>query len=222
MDAWIEIWLSEPRFRRYERRAGAKALALYEWNAVLSVAFFEDLGHFEVALRNAYHRAFSEHSRWGDRWVFFGHEVFPPHMRDGWDQNAKTREILVRAIEEVGGDASNPDSVTPGEVVAELTLGFWFYLTRGSNQDLWVRTLHKSFVGGTTRKGIHNEVKVLYDLRNRIAHHEHIYDHRVYAAQQTLFRACDRISNRITDFIGQRSLLPQLEAKAPVDDLRLR
>lgn len=52
----MEQWLSAGRFRTYLNAAGgdrSKALDLYEWSARMSAAIMHDLGHLEVAVRNA-------------------------------------------------------------------------------------------------------------------------------------------------------------------------
>lgn len=231
VDAWIETWLSAPRFDRYVRRAGgdeALALKLYEWNAVVSAAVLRDLGHFEVALRNAYHRAMTTHTRWGDQWVFHGHEVFPELLRKGRDVNEKSVALLQDAIRDLEErrtqrqrQGKNPGPVTPGQVVAELGFGFWFYFSRGTNEILWrIEGVHKEFA--VERKVIHGKVEVLHALRNRVAHHEPVYDSRVWARQQVLFEVTDLIDPTITNFIGTYSMLKQLEAKAPIPGLLLR
>jgi hypothetical protein len=54
---WVERWLSKPRFAVYGRACDGdrtRAITLYQWNAATSQAFGLDLGHLEVALRNAY------------------------------------------------------------------------------------------------------------------------------------------------------------------------
>jgi hypothetical protein len=72
---WVEQWLSRPRLGTYLRSAGNdqdRALALYEWNAELSAAVMRDLAHLEVALRNAYDRAFDKHWNGSAHWTPFG------------------------------------------------------------------------------------------------------------------------------------------------------
>ncbi len=54
--AQVQAWLGSPRFARYTGAAGGAepvALRLYQWNAQMAAAALVDVGHFEVALRNA-------------------------------------------------------------------------------------------------------------------------------------------------------------------------
>ena len=84
--AWIDAWLTPGRFEKYRRAAGgdpALALRLYEWNAEIAAAFLHDLGHLEIAVRNAYDRALLHHPRViSGEWL--GAEacgvLFPPHI----------------------------------------------------------------------------------------------------------------------------------------------
>jgi len=61
-------WLSAPRYRRYLGVAGgnhALAMETYLWNSGVAAAGIVDVGHLEVALRNAYDRELSARFRTG-------------------------------------------------------------------------------------------------------------------------------------------------------------
>lgn len=141
---WLELWLSAPRLERYLVAAGgdrARALRLYDWNARISAALLRDLAHFEVALRNAYDGALVAATPAGSvHWTFASAAVFPPlyrtkRMRGGSAQradiNRKPREIVDAAVAAAGGS-----SASPGKVIANLSFGFWRYLSsKGSRED---------------------------------------------------------------------------------------
>ena len=176
-DTWVETWLSVPRFDRYLAAAGAdrtRALRLYEWNARVSAACQRDLGHVEVALRNAYDRAAAG---WGGpgHWLLHGHQtVFAPLTRTRHgrriDVNRRPREQVERAIGDAGGPAA-----TAGKVVAQLTFGFWRFLsTTAHEKTLWVPYLHRAFPPGNKRADVDALAGRLHDLRNRVAHYEHL------------------------------------------------
>jgi hypothetical protein len=60
-------------------------------------------------------------------------------------------------------------------VIAQLSFGFWRYLSTSAHEKaLWVPFLHRAFVVGTNRTAINDAIGRLHDLRNRIAHHEHL------------------------------------------------
>lgn len=172
---WVERWLSAPRFAVYLSAAGSRrqALDLYEWNVSLAAAFHHDLAHLEVALRNAYDAAIVATTPPGlGHWTKDPYRLFPVRWRsarDGTriDTNRTPREQLVRATREAGRDAP------PGKIVAELTFGFWRYLSTAAHHDpLWIPHLHGAFVPGTSRRAVDRPVGRLHQFRNRIAHHE--------------------------------------------------
>jgi len=69
--AQVQAWLGSPRFARYTGVVGGDepvALRLYQWNAQMAAAALVDVGHFEVALRNAYDGQLSARSRSGP-WI---------------------------------------------------------------------------------------------------------------------------------------------------------
>ena len=141
---WLELWLSTPRLGRYLAASGGdreRALRLYDWNARISAALLCDLAHFEVALRNAYDRALMPATPSGQtHWTFASAAVFPPVYRtkriaggatQHTDINRKPRELLDAAVAAAGGR-----SASPGKVIANLTFGFWRYLSvEGSREE---------------------------------------------------------------------------------------
>lgn len=179
-EKWVERWLSSPRFAVYlnaaERNHDA-ALDLYEWNARLSSALGHDLAHLEVGLRNAYDRALIDRLDLPRHWTACGDQVFAPVLRThkrrtcgkvSVDINAKPRASLERAIREAGGRKA-----LPGKVIAQLTFGFWRYLTSAAHEvTLWRPALHHAFPTGTSRPDVDTRVGRLHELRNRVAHHE--------------------------------------------------
>jgi hypothetical protein len=60
------------------------------------------------------------------------------------------------------------------KLLAELSLGFWIDLLKHGNHRLWVeRKLHTAFPNTRlTMKLIHQHLKAIQLLRNRISHHE--------------------------------------------------
>jgi hypothetical protein len=135
---WVERWLSKPRFAVYVRACGGdrtQAIMLYQWNAATSQAFGLDLGHLEVALRNAYDTAIT--TRWGgsQHWLLDPESpVRRPLIRHGIDHNGRRRAQIAEACDRAGGPAA-----TPGKIIAELPFGFWRFLSSASRQSsLWM------------------------------------------------------------------------------------
>lgn len=142
---WVERWLSRPRFAVYVRACDgdrARAIRLYQWNAATSQAFGLDLGHLEVALRNAYDTAIT--ARWGgsQHWLLDpASPVRRPLIRQGIDHNHRRRAQIAEACDRAGGTAA-----TQGKIIAELPFGFWRFLSSASRQSsLWMPYLSLLF-----------------------------------------------------------------------------
>ena len=70
--------------------------------------------------------------------------------------------------------------ITVGQLVAQLTLGHWKRLFSSDYQSLWDRSLKRIFSDrSTTRAGVAENLEVIHQARNRIAHHELLYGPRL-------------------------------------------
>ena len=155
----IERTVTRERLTRYlgaTRQDLSKALGLYEYNVQLSEVLYGLLHGLEVAIRNAQHHALT--ASYGTP-TWYDHAPLSPYWQD---QLAKAKAQP--------GAAGNP-----GKVVAELTFGFWVDLLKNANHmRLWVgQKLYTAFPNGPRdRKFIHERLKAVRLLRNRISHHE--------------------------------------------------
>jgi hypothetical protein len=157
---------SEPRMGRYLASASgdpALALELYAGQARVSAALWQTIGHVEVLVRNAMHDALSRHF---DDWFSDLEHVF----------NDRTREDISTARQRARARYGEPQ--LPGQVVAELNLGFWrFLLARNYDRVLWTPYLHDAFVHYSgARSDLFREMAALNEDRNAIAHHQRIAD----------------------------------------------
>ncbi|WP_440901278.1 hypothetical protein [Actinosynnema sp.] len=221
---WIEDWLSAPRFEVYLRAANrdrSLAVELYEWNARISAAFQHDLAHLEVGLRNAYDRALRRGVRPGERhWVFQSQRFFPPQLRtvngNPVDDNGKSREQVEHAIRQARSPRAPAAPVDPDKVIAELSFGFWRYLTsRRQHQPLWVPHLHRAFVPGTARPSVDQHVEKLHHLRNRVAHHESLTNLDLPDRHDRVLALAGLINPALRTYIADNSACPDLLATRP-------
>lgn len=180
---WVDTWLSADRLTTYLNAASGsryRSLALYEWNIAAACAIQQDLCHLEIGLRNAYDAAIRAYWTGPTDWTSHPAVVFPPmpsargrrgssNPRAVVDVNAKQRALLIKARTDAGG-ATAPH----GKVIAELSFGFWRYLSVKSHEkSLWVPYLHSAFPAGTDRAhDVDRRIHRLHTLRNRVAHHE--------------------------------------------------
>ena len=226
---WVEAWLSAPRFGVYLAAAGGdreRALALYEWNTVISAALLHDLAHLEVGLRNAYDAALSA-GPFSPHWVFHGPRLFPPTWktaRNGtrYDANQINRDQLLQAIDKAGapGPAARPGLFTsappPGKVLAELNFGFWRYLSTSAHAHrLWVPSLHKAFQPGTGRRDVDEPMRRLHQLRNRVAHHEPLLTALLPARVNDFLAVAGLIAPELNRYLRDTSQVSVLIARRP-------
>ena len=219
---WVDQWLTPPRLATYLRAAGGSretALRLYEWNHDAANAIHRDLGHFEVGLRNAYDHALRAHWTGPADWTDSAPQLFPPRMgsrgkpKVSVDLNATTRALLVRARQDAGGVAARPE-----KVVAELTLGFWRYLSiKRQESALWIPYLRHAFPAGTDRaRDVDGPVGRIHDLRNRVAHHEPLLNVNLARRHSDIIDLADLISPDLGSFVARTSTLPEVLARRPI------
>jgi len=116
----VERHLSSARLSTYLTATSGDldaAVARYRWNAAVSAALWESIGHAEVVLRNAAHDALSaRHAARGrpGQW----------YEDPGRELDQYARDDVAKAIRRLKAGAPPP----AGKVVAELSFGFWRYL----------------------------------------------------------------------------------------------
>lgn len=161
------------------------AVQLYERNVEISAAAWVVISDIEIVLRNivadsmtAHHAATrtSVNYRWYDdpTWFATGQKWF----------TSETLRSIATAMGRVGDPGPTGAPRPPeGRVVAELTLGFWRYLLVSRYEhSLWNPSIRSSFhglshlSGSDSRKAVYSAVERLNYLRNRVAHHEPIYE----------------------------------------------
>lgn len=170
----LERLVSIPRLERYRDHHGdnLETAINYLWNSMISEALVQALSAMEVSLRNAVHRTFSEYS--GTEYWF--QAILHPNE--------------MKMVDDVWKRLSNRHRhpPTPGQMIAELTFGFWPTLFKSDYHDLWWKNKAVLFKAvfphiphglppkrSITRKDIHERVELCKNLRNRVMHHEPIY-----------------------------------------------
>ncbi|MGH3608633.1 MAG: hypothetical protein ACRDRD_11185 [Pseudonocardiaceae bacterium] len=198
------------------------AVTLYEWNAAISSAFHHDLAHLEVGLRNAYDRALSRGVQpGGQHWVFQPLVFFPPQMKTAAngrpvDDNKKSRDQLEQAIRQATPARGAASQAAPGKVIAELSFGFWRYLTsRRQHQPLWAPYLHHAFVPGTARRVVDDHADKLHRLRNRVAHHEPLTSVDLSDRHNRVLALAALIDPSLAAYIASNSSCPRLLTARP-------
>lgn len=213
-------WLSPERLATYLDAVDNDhdaALRLYQWNSKLAAAFVHDLGHLEVALRNAYDRIIS--TRYPD-WTKPGHEFLrleagiASSREKQREKNRYSEDALKRA-------GHHEEGMTHGRVIAELSFGFWSDLTVGCRSDThWDPLLKNAFrvQEDTLRRGpVHHVIAQCKHFRNRCAHHEPIFmnRHSVETHITAMSTLASLLSTQISDWVRQCSEVPDLIKDQP-------
>ena len=183
----IEQSLSRARFRTYLLAAHndhGKALKLYEENTRVSESLYGTLQGLEVALRNAIHvqlTAKTNRSDWYDIQVGTKSLLRPDEA--GQISNARKRLL------------DSGKHVTPDQVVATLSFGFWVALTSSPyERSLWIdKEVYKAFPNRPrlARAVAYPRLNDLRILRNRVAHHEPVFRRNI---RQDLANILDSIA----------------------------
>jgi hypothetical protein len=160
------------RLSRYLSTTGRdvpKALELYEYNVQLSEVLYGILHGLEVSVRNAEHFALTASygtPNWYDG-ALMSRPAVP--LSPYWSDQ------LVKAKAKAIAPATPTVALRPGKVIAELTFGFWIDLLKNQNHwSLWIgKKLHTAFPNARRHRGlIHDRLKAIQLLRNRISQHE--------------------------------------------------
>lgn len=162
-------------------RDSTDAVARYLWNGALCNAFNPSLHALEVTLRNNIFRCSHGHVVTMGRslgtfrcWL----TASPTFLF------AKEAEKVADAIKRIGPDRRYH---TQGRLIAKLGFGFWTALmyspydhSRRDGPKLWPKLLGSVFphqqTGWRTREAISARFDDIREFRNRIAHHEPIWD----------------------------------------------
>lgn len=201
----LESSLSIDRFSKYLGRvSGDKeaALKLYLWNSEVSAAFYLPLQGLEVALRNALHAALSKHYGGAD---WYDRVSLDPY---GTQQIQKAKTEV----------AKQHKTVNPPHVVAELSFGFWVSLLGTTyHQSLWIPALYSAFPNGSPhRKTVSVPFSHLRAFRNRIAHHEPIFDRQLSDDYSNIITSLGWISPAKAAWINHHSPVMKVLALKPI------
>jgi hypothetical protein len=196
--------LSAARFAPYEavtRGDATLTLELYEWNMRTAAVLFEDLGAFEVLLRNSIDMRMR--ARYGGTKA-----ALPWYRQVVLSDKAKEKlQVAIDRVTDHGSIAEDPDGV-----VAELSFGFWrFLLSRQYQGTIWPIILPAFKPPGGARidrRVAYAKVDSLHFLRNRVAHHEPIFTRDLQRDHGTLMEVAGWMCPDTRDWIAGRSQVP--------------
>ncbi|EDY43399.1 conserved hypothetical protein [Streptomyces sp. SPB074] len=205
--------MSPGRFDQYVVAAGSqpKAAELYVWNTRAAGALHEDLGAFEVILRNALDRQLTRYHQI----VLSGDGRWYADPRMPW-KSKKLADQIDRARAQATRNGRTPE--IHGKVIAEATFGVWRYMLAANYQaTLWAPALRRAFphLRSQKREMIYTPVDRLNALRNRIAHHEPVHHQNLEARHKELLRVAGWIDPAAAAWIAETSRVKQVLVGRP-------
>ena len=103
--------------------------------------------------------------------------------------------------------------VADSQVVAQLTMHFWKRLFSDQYEGmLWKRGLRKVFPNkGLSRANVASQLEVIYEMRNRLAHHEPVYGSRLEAVLGAISFVSTYLGNRDPNVVSPfaKLIMPQ-------------
>jgi hypothetical protein len=207
-DDRLTCFLSHERLSTYVVHSGdlQAGLRLYRWNAAVSAAFWPSIGHVEIALRNAMSDSLAarheRHSREGS-WLDDPAAELDERMRS--HIAAARRRVLQRG-----------KRVTDGQTISELGFGFWRFLVTRRRTSLWP-DLATAFPGAPDRRRetVEEPVARLHELRNRIAHHQRVWNRDLAARYADVLLVAGHLDADLPAWIARDCRVPVLLRARP-------
>jgi len=177
------------------------AMEMYQWNGAVAAAFWGPIGHLEVALRNTVARQLaSRHLRLGRALTWLDdpcRELSP-----------RAREVIAMARRRV---RQKGKPMTEGQMISELSFGFWRFLFARRSTGLWP-DLTAGFPNAPDRRRetVEEPIARLHDFRNRLAHHQRIWNRLPGARYADLMLVAGFIDAELPAWIERTSAVPAL------------
>ena len=213
----IQTTVSSVRFDRYLRVANGDsltALHLYRWNSFLGQSLYWPTQTLEVACRNTIAKVLA--ARFGANWHC--NEKFRRQLSR--EDSAKLDETVDRQRRD-----KKMRHLPVDAIVADLPFGFWTsMLTAHYNVPLtWQRNLPIAFPHMPSRFPLHSVHRPMEDtriLRNRISHHEPIFDRRLDLSYGDILRVLGWICPASQRYVEHTSSFPETWRGCPIHDVR--
>jgi len=192
--------ISTERLARYVNKCGGcddSALDLYGLNMALCEAFYTPLQAVEICLRNGLHDAMK--NCYGTNWMTNGG---PPLEDDALE--------AINAIVDDRARSNRPTNAP--DIVAAISFSFWVgLLATRYDSNLWRKNLHKAFANmpkPAKRSACHSRFNAIRRFRNRVAHHEPIFDRDLLKMHNEILEAISWLSPDKSKWAAEKSRVP--------------
>lgn len=203
--------LHPSRIERYRPASGGnihEAFRLYQWNCLLCEAFHGPLHYAEIATRNAIHTRLLD--RLGEEW--YQNETLRKQLGEFWTDQ------LDRKVE--GQREQHGPATSCHHIVSALPLGFWLnLLTKRFDRFLGWGNIREAFPNAPrafSRQDIYEKVDTIRQWRNRIAHHQAIFDKSPMRHYQDTLMLIRWSSHELADWVTHTSHVAQAIDLRPV------
>ena len=210
--------LPKPRFQRYldyveeclsvpDDDKTEIAVRFYVWNTALSAAFYGPLQALEIVLRNAVNRQLTD--SFGKNWC-----------------NDKLSKKSIAKFKKAIGEQEDEIYMTD-DAIAQISLGIWTNLFhRYYHETLWIPALYKVFPHKRLKRSTAYARLLIInkELRNRIAHHEPIFDRNLKKDREHILEILGWICPITRDWVKEHErMLDVIEmCPHPPNDTNLR
>jgi hypothetical protein len=216
--SFYEQHFAFPRLQHYLAATDgneAAAMRLYDWNASMSAAFWESLSFLEIALRNAIDMQMTLiHARKGRA----GHWIFDDSYELGRDTSnpPRNRQPFVDVSVAISRVRSNKMPISSGQVISELSFGFWHQMVSKRQSFLWP-DLVAAFPNSPNRSQstVHDPVARLRSFRNRIGHHHRIWSFDIAGRYADMLTVAGYLDTDLATWIDSQSHVTRLLASRP-------
>lgn len=205
----LTLGLSDPRLQRFAAAAKDDGVAredTYLWNLALAESFHLPLHMAEVTCRNTIHSALL--------------------FRDpAWHKNRIFRQelsaTLLRDLDQAVADETDKhgDAMTCHHLVSALSFGFWQYLaTDKMKRLLFPKGIKKNFKGApddAKPPDLYNLIESVRLWRNRIAHHNAIFDKGPASKYQDALKLISWTSVDLGNWVSKRCKVNQVINNRP-------
>lgn len=205
----LEELFSSERLSTYLARSEGDfkaAVRLYRWNAAITAAFWEPIGHLKVALRNTLaaqlaerHAALGKSGSWLDD--------------PGRELSERARDDIAAARDRVRQKGKR---ASEGQTISELSFGFWRFLITKKLTGLW-----PDLAGGfpdapdRQRETVEKPIARLHDFRNRLAHHQPVWNRQPQERYEDLLALARYIDPALPGWIEVTSTVARVLNSEP-------
>lgn len=175
-------------------------IGCYAWNQAVASGLLPILSDFEVSLRNALHRALSQHFGNVDSFDWMMPQpnparavnpAAPMFLPSRHKLNKKAKEDIETVMTKIKGKKPAGYVVTPDDIVAALSFGFWEVLISSLSHNSHPAGLQDAVLAAMLPNApdtvtlpygsvafkvrVTNLLKRIRDVRNRIGHHDSLW-----------------------------------------------